>query len=36
MEVAAVEKTEYLPEGILIDASCLPKEAKRYQEFLIS
>ena len=35
METAAVEKTEYLPEGIRVFASCGKKEVSRFQEFLL-
>lgn len=36
MESAAVEKTEYLPEGILIRAFCGKKDRNKYGEFLRS
>ncbi|MBP5281689.1 MAG: GTPase HflX [Lachnospiraceae bacterium] len=35
MEIAAVEETEYLPEGIRIRASVTKKEASRYIEYTI-
>ena len=36
MESVAVEKTEYLPEGILIRAFCGKKDRNKYGEFLRS